>query len=102
MTTTPGGTPVSEIRVGRLFHRPGHAECMKGATIRIADGRIVSVEASGDPATAGDGKRYVALPALADAHDHGRGLHHVAFGAKDQMFELWRAPSMRIRRSTRT
>ncbi len=91
MTTTPGGTPVSEIRVGRLFHRPGHAECMKGATIRIADGRIVSVEASGDPATAGDGKRYVALPALADAHDHGRGLHHVAFGAKDQMFELWRA-----------
>ena len=91
MGSTPGGTPVQEIRVGRLFHRPGYEGCMKGVTIRVADGRIVSVEASGDPASAGEGKRYVALPALADAHDHGRGLHHVAFGAKDQMFELWRA-----------
>jgi cytosine/adenosine deaminase-related metal-dependent hydrolase len=91
MSTTPGGTPVQEIKVGRLFAHPGHAGCLYGATIRIADGKIVSVEASGDAATAGAGRRYVAMPALADAHDHGRGLHHLAIGARDQMFELWRA-----------
>ena len=32
----------------------------------------------------------MALPALANPHDHGRGLHHLAVGARDQMFELWR------------
>jgi cytosine/adenosine deaminase-related metal-dependent hydrolase len=91
MATIPGGAPVQEIRVGRLFARPGHEGCVRGATIRIADGRIASVEASGDPETAGEGRRYVAMPALTDAHDHGRGLHHLAIGARDQMFELWRA-----------
>jgi cytosine/adenosine deaminase-related metal-dependent hydrolase len=82
---------VQEIKVGRLFTDPGRADCLYGATVRIADGRIVSVEASGDPATVGEGSRFVAMPALADAHDHGRGLHHVAIGAKDEMFEIWRA-----------
>jgi cytosine/adenosine deaminase-related metal-dependent hydrolase len=82
---------VKEIKVGRLYAEPGRAAPLYGATVRIAGGKIVSVDASGDPATAGEGKRLVALPALADAHDHGRGLHHVAFGAKDQSFEIWRA-----------
>ena len=82
---------VSEINVGRLMATPGHGPWLRGATIRIEDGRIASVTASGDPATAGEGKRFVALPALPNPHDHGRGLHHIAVGAKDQMFELWRA-----------
>ena len=33
---------------------------------------------------------FVALPALANPHDHGRGLRHIAVGASDQRFELWR------------
>ena len=82
---------LKEIRVGRLFADPGKAAPVYGATIRIAGGRIVSVEASGDPATAGEGRQLVAMPALADAHDHGRGLHHLAIGAKDEVFEIWRA-----------
>jgi cytosine/adenosine deaminase-related metal-dependent hydrolase len=89
MTTNTGS--VQEIKVGRLLAQPGKQGCLYGATIRVQDGRIVSVEASGDPATAGEGRRLIAFPALADAHDHGRGLHHVAIGAKDEMFEIWRA-----------
>jgi cytosine/adenosine deaminase-related metal-dependent hydrolase len=82
---------LKEIKVGRLFADPGKAPPLRGVTIRIADGRIVSVESSGDAATAGEGRHLVALPALADAHDHGRGLHHLAIGAKDEAFEIWRA-----------
>ena len=39
----------------------------------------------------GNGPRIFAMPALVNAHDHCRGLHHVAFGARDQNFEIWRA-----------
>ena len=81
---------VSEIRVGRLLARPGDGPCLYGATIALQDGRVASVEASGDPASAGEGKRFIALPALTNPHDHGRGLRHVAVGATDQRFELWR------------
>ncbi len=80
----------SEIKVGRLLASPGRDRCLYGATIRLENGRIAAVTASGDAASAGAGKRFLALPALANPHDHGRGLHHVAIGAKDQMFELWR------------
>lgn len=30
------------------------------------------------------------MPALVNAHDHARGLHHLAFGARDEPFETWR------------
>jgi cytosine/adenosine deaminase-related metal-dependent hydrolase len=81
----------SEVKVGRLLATPGQGPCLYGATIRFENGRIASVAVSGDPASAGDGKHCIALPALANPHDHGRGLHHIAIGAQDQMFELWRA-----------
>jgi 5-methylthioadenosine/S-adenosylhomocysteine deaminase len=81
---------VSEVRVGRLLTRPGDGPCLYGATITLRDGRVAAVEASGDPASAGEGRRFIALPALTNPHDHGRGLRHIAVGARDQMFELWR------------
>lgn len=90
MNANSGLREVSRIEVGRLFAAPGREPCRHGANITIADGRITSVTASGDSASAGEGKRWVALAALADPHDHGRGLHHIAIGATDQMFELWR------------
>ena len=34
------------------------------------------------------------MPALADAHDHGRGLRTLAYGANDRPLELW-LPAMR-------
>ena len=46
--------------------------------------------ASLSPGASLDGRTFV-MPALVNAHDHGRGLHHIAFGARDQTFEIWRA-----------
>ncbi len=34
-------------------------------------------------------KEYLALPAFIDAHDHGRGISPVAFGAFDRALEMW-------------
>ncbi len=36
-----------------------------------------------------ENKEYLALPAFIDAHDHGRGISPVAFGAFDRALEMW-------------
>lgn len=46
-------------------------------------GRIAAVEAA-DGSGAG-----ILMPALCNAHDHGRGLRTAAFGAQDDMLEVW-------------
>jgi cytosine/adenosine deaminase-related metal-dependent hydrolase len=78
------------VKIGRLFAEPGGAPCRRGAAVAWHDGRIVEVSSTGAVDDAGAGSGLVALPALVNAHDHGRGLHHLAFGARDQMLELWR------------
>jgi cytosine/adenosine deaminase-related metal-dependent hydrolase len=80
-----------QIEVGRLLATPGKGECQYGATIRWTDGKISSVEATGRVDDAGSGRGLLALPALVNAHDHGRGLRQLAFGARDQRLEIWRA-----------
>jgi cytosine/adenosine deaminase-related metal-dependent hydrolase len=80
-----------EIKVGRLLAAPGKGGCQYGATIRWVDGKLASVSATGRIDDAGTGKGLLALPALVNAHDHGRGLRQLAFGARDQQLELWRA-----------
>jgi cytosine/adenosine deaminase-related metal-dependent hydrolase len=80
-----------EIAVGRLLATPGRGGCQYGATIRWTDGKISSVSATGRAEGAQAGKGLLALPALVNAHDHGRGLRQLAFGARDQQLELWRA-----------
>jgi cytosine/adenosine deaminase-related metal-dependent hydrolase len=80
-----------EIKVGRLLAAPGKGDCQYGATIRWVDGTIKSVSATGHIGDTTAGKGLLALPALVNAHDHGRGLRQLAFGARDQQLELWRA-----------
>lgn len=80
-----------EITIGRLLAMPGKAGCTYGATIRWENGTISSVSATGRAEDAKSGKGLLALPALVNAHDHGRGLRQLAFGARDQQLELWRA-----------
>lgn len=89
MTTRDKNPEVLEV--GRLLAEPGRGPLRKGARITINEGRIADVQWSGRLDPASPGSHLVGLPALADAHDHGRGLHHIAFGARDQQFELWRA-----------
>lgn len=80
-----------EVSVGRLLAAPGKSGCQYGATIRWTDGVISSVSSTGRAEDAEAGRGLVALPALVNAHDHGRGLRQLAFGARDQQLELWRA-----------
>jgi cytosine/adenosine deaminase-related metal-dependent hydrolase len=82
MTAAP-----SSIVVGQAILRPWDG--VDGA-VRIAwtEGRIESVEPvvlEADDPSAG----LIALPAPANAHDHGRGLRPLAVGALDDRLELW-------------
>ena len=58
--------------------------------LTIEDGVITALE--DDPApieTVGAEPGHLLLPALANAHDHGRGLRALAFGARDDALEVW-------------
>jgi cytosine/adenosine deaminase-related metal-dependent hydrolase len=74
-----------KIEIEHLYAAPGATPGSTGMAIRT-EGDMVAAIAPGS-----GGRGLLAMPALADAHDHCRGLHHIAFGAKDQNFELWRA-----------
>ena len=74
-----------DLEVEYLYDAPGRQSTASPARIRFAGACISDIA----PSVAKNG--LLALPALADAHDHARGLHHIGFGAKDQSFELWRA-----------
>jgi 5-methylthioadenosine/S-adenosylhomocysteine deaminase len=73
-----------ELSAGHVLSHPGRKTAIAASTVTIEDGRVCAVipTASGD-----DG--LLMLPALVDAHDHGRGLRTLATGAGDQPLELW-------------
>ena len=68
-----------------LYTAPGRDEPRGHAVVHFADGCISEVK------DGRGGSGLLAMPALVDAHDHVRGLHHIGFGARDQNFEVWRA-----------
>lgn len=79
------------IAAGALWPQPWTGPPSWGGTIQVSNGRIAAVEAT--PA-AGD---KLIVPGLINAHDHGRGLRPLAFGAPDGpleawLWDLWRAP----------
>lgn len=51
--------------------------------VSLSDGRVQTLVAGQS------GAGQIVLPALCNAHDHGRGLRTVAFGAGDDALELW-------------
>jgi cytosine/adenosine deaminase-related metal-dependent hydrolase len=60
----------------------GHWQAAPGR-LSVADGVIADV-------TEGDASSdTLILPALSNAHDHGRGMRSVAFGAGDDALEVW-------------
>jgi Cytosine deaminase and related metal-dependent hydrolases len=54
-----------------------------------ADSRIKAVEPIAAEALSAEEAGHLIMPALSDAHDHGRGLRTLAFGAQDQSLESW-------------
>lgn len=81
-----GDGPV-HVDVAQVFVRPGIEAPLGASRLHLDAGRIVRIEALADLPTAA--RHHVALPAPADAHDHGRGLRTLAFGARDQSLETW-------------
>lgn len=81
------GRSESIIRTRRLLQRAGSSAISADATLRFADGVIHNVAVGSDarepfPDT-------LIVPALANAHDHGRGLKSSAYGAFDTAVEAW-------------
>lgn len=64
-------------------------------SILVEDGKIASVGkrediiGSNPSADVICGKDYLVMPSFVNAHDHGRGVSPVAFGAFDRALEMW-------------
>ncbi len=80
---------IGEIRVGRLLATPGRAPARGPCAIRIAGGRIAAIEDIPAEALSPEEAGLLAMPGVANAHDHGRGLRTLAYGANDAPLELW-------------
>lgn len=82
-------TRSSAIRAGLILARPG-AEPPRGpCEILIADGKIAQIKDVAHGELTGEEAGLILLPALANAHDHGRGLRTLAYGAPDTALEQW-------------
>ncbi|MBB6253181.1 amidohydrolase family protein [Nitrospirillum iridis] len=76
------------VRAGHLI--PSAAQAPAGPhEVVIAHGRITSVRPVDPTLLTPEESRLLLMPALANAHDHGRGLGTLAFGAADQPLETW-------------
>lgn len=77
------------IRVGRLLARPGRESPEGPHAIHIENGRITRIEPIDPAVLSREEAGLLAMPAVANAHDHGRGLRCLAAGVKDAPLELW-------------
>lgn len=76
------------IAAGRLLaDAAAEGKAVRDQVIEIADGRIAQV----GPTDAGTGSDSLVMPGIANAHDHGRGLRRLAYGALDDALEVWLA-----------
>ena len=74
----------------RLLVQPGAESTRRNVRIEISAGSIAAVEAAEALAPAERAAPdHLAMPALADAHDHGRGLKYLAYGGSDRPLEAW-------------
>lgn len=75
------------IRTRRLLQRANSSAISHNATLRYTNGVIRDVSCGH-----GNAEHYpdtLIVPALANAHDHGRGLKTSAYGAFDAAVETW-------------
>lgn len=77
------------LPVGTVLTHPGQKPALHNVELRIQDGRIQAIAPCTSPSNS------LALPALVNAHDHGRGIATFTFGALDQALELW-LPSLKL------
>lgn len=77
---------MKQIAAEWILRRPGHEAAMSNGVIDIDADRISGVRAS---TTIADGRGLLAMPALSNAHDHGRGMSTLLIGAADDALEVW-------------
>lgn len=80
----PQSSSLAHIDVGAILANPGKGAASGPARISIEDGRIAAVTPLGGATTG-----TIAIAAPVNAHDHGRGLRTLAFGAVDDGLEAW-------------
>ena len=84
---------VESVAADRILTGPEWATSNKGPVlVRMADAAIESVSPVDEHAQPNLGRGKLLMPALSDAHDHGRGLRTLAYGVKDQPLESWLPP----------
>jgi cytosine/adenosine deaminase-related metal-dependent hydrolase len=77
------------VRAGRVLTAPGHEAPLGPTAIHLEKGRIARLESVDPGSLTPEEAGSLAMPAPADAHDHGRGLRTLAYGAADGPLELW-------------
>src|SRR3954447_13075562 len=78
------------IRTRRLLQQAGSPTISADATLQFEGGEIRSVTfGAATPAATEPFPDTLIVPALSNAHDHGRGLKTSAYGAFDTAVEAW-------------
>jgi cytosine/adenosine deaminase-related metal-dependent hydrolase len=84
------------VRVGELLTDPGENPSRYGIDVAICGGKVLRVGAAhSDNQPDIDASGCIGMPPLVNAHDHGRGLRTLAFGALDDALEVW-LPALRV------
>lgn len=89
LSGSPSSGAVTFLRAGRILADAGGSAggaCELGIG---ADGRIASITPIDPAALTAEERDRLLVPALADAHDHGRGLRTLACGTPDLPLETW-------------
>jgi cytosine/adenosine deaminase-related metal-dependent hydrolase len=76
-----------DLAVERLLARPAQRRAELHRRIAVSGNRIAAVTSG----KSGEGAGLLAMPALANAHDHARAVKPVAIGALELPLELWLA-----------
>lgn len=77
------------VRAGTVLAAPGHAPAIGPGEVTYDDGRITGIRPLPASALTDEEARLLLMPALVNAHDHGRGLRTLAYGAGDSSLETW-------------
>jgi 5-methylthioadenosine/S-adenosylhomocysteine deaminase len=76
-----------DVHVERLLRTPSQRRADSACTISISGDRIHELR----PGPSSEGAGLLALPAIANAHDHARAVKPAALGALELPLELWLA-----------
>lgn len=78
----------ARVTADAVVSKPGDDRTVEDAYIDVLGGRIAK-DLSIEPEVLLDGRGTVAVPSLANGHDHGRPVSSLAFGAVDGPLESW-------------